>query len=140
MRGTARRHVTDEASRAGVTAGGPGGRSVTLRPPHSEEFTTAVHGTIFGDRADVVQRLHPGDYLILVPDPPGTDEPAVWVHAPGGDVVGHLSPTIGWWLAPWMLAGGRCSARVEKVGGDDVASWRRLVISVTCRPGSTPVD
>jgi hypothetical protein len=29
-----------------------------------------------------------------------------------------------------MLEGGRCGANVEKVGDDDVASWRRLVIRV----------
>ena len=117
-----------------------GGSPVTLIPPHSERFTTAVHGTVFGQRIEVVHRLKHGDYLILVPDPPGTDEPAVWVHAPGGDVVGHLSPSIGAWLAPWMLAGGRCSARVEKVGSDDVASWRRLVIRVHCRADSVEVE
>ena len=123
-----------------VTAAPGQGPFVTLIPPHSDRFTTAVQGTVFGRRSDVVHRLKRGDYLILVPDPPGTDEPAVWVHAPGGDVVGHLSPTIGAWLAPWMLAGGRCSAQVEKVGGDDVASWRRLVIRVSCRTDSAEVE
>ena len=113
---------------------------MTLRPPHSEQFTTAVHGTVFGHRGEVVRRLNEGDYLILVPDPPGTDEPAVWVHAPGGDVVGHLSPTIGAWLAPWMLAGGRCAATVTRVQGEETASWRRLVISVRCRVDSPPVE
>ena len=113
---------------------------MTSPPPHSEQFTTAVQGTVFGQRGEVVHRLHSGDSLILVPDPPGTDDPTVWVHAPGGDVVGHLSPSIGAWLAPWMLAGGRCSAVVTRVGGDDIASWRRLVIAVTCRPGAEPPD
>ena len=108
---------------------------MTLDPPRSERFTTAVHGTVFGQRSEVVQRLAPGDYLILVPDPPGTDEPAVWVHAPGGDVLGHLSPTIGVWLAPWMLAGGRCAATVTRIGGQETASWRRVIISVHCRAG-----
>lgn len=113
---------------------------MTLVPPHSEQFTTAVQGTVFAHRGEVVHRLRTGDYLILVPDPPGTGEPAVWVHAPGGDVIGHLSPSIGAWLAPWMLAGGRCTASVTKVGSDDIASWRRLVICVRCRPDSEPVD
>ena len=36
------------------------------------------------------------------------------------------------WLAPWMLAGGRCRARVEAVGGDDVASWKRVMIVIDC--------
>ena len=113
---------------------------MTPSPPHAEQFTTAVQGTVFGHRGMVVHRLHSGDHLILVPDPPGTDDPTVWVHAPGGDVVGHLSPSIGAWLAPWMLAGGRCSATVTKVGGDDIASWRRLVISVRCRAGTEPAE
>jgi hypothetical protein len=29
-----------------------------------------------------------------------------------------------------MFAGGRCHARVEKVGSDEIESWRRLVIRV----------
>ena len=36
----------------------------------------------------------------LHPDlpPPGTEPQAVWVHAAGGDVVGHLSPDVSAWL------------------------------------------
>jgi hypothetical protein len=92
-----------------------------------------VLGTVFAARAAVVQRLRPGDELIMVPDPPGTDVPAVWVHAGGGDVIGHIPLQIAAWLAPWMLAGGRASASVAKVGGEDVESWRRLIITVKCR-------
>jgi hypothetical protein len=102
------------------------------RPPHINQFRSAVYGTVFGQRMDVVHRLHAGDRLILVPDPPGTDNPAVWVHASGGDVVGHLPYAVSHWLVPWMLQGGRCSASVEKVGTDDVASWQRLIIQVRC--------
>src|ERR671921_376904 len=102
-------------------------------PPYPEPFRTAVLGTVFGDRTSVVHRLQTGDRLILVPDPPGADIPAVWVHAPGGDVIGHLPLQIAAWLAPWMLEGGRCQAFVEKVGTDEVESWRRLVIEVRCR-------
>lgn len=58
----------------------------SLVPPHVDEFRSAVYGTVFGQRTDVVHRLRAGDRLILVPDPPGTDNPAVWVHARGGDV------------------------------------------------------
>jgi hypothetical protein len=101
--------------------------------PGTREFDTPVYGTVFGQRAAVVRRLHVGDRLILVPDPPGTDEPAVWVHAPGGDVVGHLSPDINSWLAPWMLAGGRCGAVVVQLGAEDVASYKRLIINVRCQ-------
>jgi hypothetical protein len=98
--------------------------------PGTDEFRTPVYGTVFGRRADVVKRLHVGDRLILVPDPPGTDPPTVWVHARGGDVVGHLSPDVNAWLAPWMLAGRCYGAEVADVRGDDVASWKRLVITV----------
>ena len=107
-------------------------RSPTV-PPRVEQFRSPVYGTVFGHRMDVVHRLHDGDPLILVPDPPGTDNPAVWVHATGGDVVGHLPYTVSQWLVPWMLDGGRCSAVVEKVGTDEVASWRRLIVSVAMR-------
>jgi hypothetical protein len=101
-------------------------------PPHDEHFKTPVYGTVFGQRMEVVHRLHEGDDLILVPDPPGTDNPFVWVHARGGDVVGHLPDAISHWLAPWMLDGGRAAGSVEKVKGDDVPSWRRLIIRVNC--------
>ncbi len=100
--------------------------------PESSEFQTVVYGTVFANRASVVQRLSTGDPLILVPDPPGIDEPSVWVHAPGGDVVGHLSLDVNSWLVPWMRARHRCRAVVAHVGGAEVASWKRLVISVTC--------
>lgn len=96
-------------------------------------FDTPVYGTVFGARTNVVHRLHEGDELILVPDPPGTDEPSVWVHAPGGDVIGHLSPDINRWLVPWMLEGGRCGGVVARIGDASVASYKRLIITVRCR-------
>jgi hypothetical protein len=98
--------------------------------PGSPEFSTPVYGTVFGHRTEVLHRLSPGDRLILVPDPPGIYPPSVWVHARGGDVVGHLSPDVNSWLAPWMLDGRCYGAEVEEVRGDDVASWKRLVIRV----------
>jgi hypothetical protein len=100
--------------------------------PETSEFRTAVYGTVFAKRSAVVRRLAAGDPLILVPDPPGIDDPSVWVHAPGGDVVGHLSAELSSWLVPWMLAGHRCRAVVAHVGGAEVASWKRLVIEVRC--------
>jgi hypothetical protein len=107
--------------------------------PGTPEFRVPVYGTVFAKRSNVVRRLHEGDRLILVPDPPEAEPPNVWVHAAGGDVVGHLSPEVSAWLAPWMLAGGRCGAVVERVGGDDVESWKRLVITVRCvrSPGAS---
>ena len=98
--------------------------------PGSEVFQTPVYGTVFAHRTEVVHRLHAGDRLILVPDPPGAEPPTVWVHAPGGDVVGHLSPDVNDWLALWMLSGMCYGAEVAAVRGDDVASWKRLVITV----------
>jgi len=98
--------------------------------PGADEFNSAVYGTVFGRRTEVVHRLNPGDRLILVPDPPGTDIPTVWVHATGGDVVGHLSPDVSSWLAPLMLRGIRYEGEVWLVRGDYAASWKRLVISV----------
>ena len=106
--------------------------SMALAAPAYRHFDTAVLGTIFAARTTVVRRLCVGDRLILVPDPPGAQIPAVWVHAEGGDVIGHLPLQIAVWLAPWMIAGGCCGATVQKVGNDDVESWRRLLIEVTC--------
>jgi hypothetical protein len=102
-------------------------------PPGTREFDTPVYGTVFARRSDALHRLRVGDPLILVPDPPGTDQPNVWVHAPGGDVLGHLSPDINTWLVPMMLESTRCGAVVTHLGGDDVASYKRLIITVRCR-------
>ena len=100
--------------------------------PETSRFRAHVYGTVFANRASVVGRLTVGDALILVPDPPGVDDPNVWVHATGGDVIGHLAPDLNAWLVPWMLAGHRCRAAVAHVGGADVASWKRLVIEIRC--------
>lgn len=109
--------------------------------PDALRFETAVYGTIFAGRSQAVQRLRDGDPLILVPDPPGIDdevavepsvrivvEPKVWVHAQGGDVLGHLSPDINRWLVPKMLAGTRYTASVASVGDPEQESWRRLIV------------
>src|SRR4051812_28983091 len=108
--------------------------------PGAARFETAVYGTIFAGRAQAVERLRQGDSLILVPDPPGLDEdfaepsarvviePMVWVHAQGGDVLGHLSPDINRWLVPRMLAGTRYTATVASVGDPAQESWRRLIV------------
>jgi hypothetical protein len=98
--------------------------------PDAEEFSTPVYGTVFGRRLDVVHRLRPGDPLILVPDPTGADPQTVWVHARGGDVVGHLSPDVNSWMAPTMFDGGCYGAEVIERRGDDIPSWKRLVIAV----------
>lgn len=104
--------------------------------PAQQQFTTAVHGTVFAERAAVVARLSVGDALLLLPDPPDAETPAVWVHAKGGDVVGHLPLQIAAWAAPFMLAGGRCRATVTSLGDASTASWQRLVIDVRCEAGA----
>ena len=103
-------------------------------PPKNQPatFRTTVHGTVFGRRAEHLDVLEAGDNLLLIPDPPGEEEPAVWVHLPAGDPVGHLPPEINAWLAPWMLRGGAASATALKVGGSEVPSWKRLLIEVHC--------
>src|SRR5688572_7095606 len=98
--------------------------------PDAPSFETPVYGTVFGERARVVHRLREGDRLILVPDPPGVEQPSVWVHAMGGDVVGHLSPDVNRWLAPRMMEGARYGARVRSIGDPGTESWKRLVIAV----------
>jgi hypothetical protein len=102
-------------------------------PTFGVPFSTHVLGTVFGERAAVVGRLHVGDRLIIVPDPPGAQIPAVWVHASGGDVVGHLPNQVAVWLAPWLLQGGRCAAIIESIGGEGTESWRRLVVRLEPR-------
>lgn len=97
-----------------------------------ETFRTTVHGTVFGHRASRLAQLTPGDEVVLIPDPPGADEPVVWVHLRGGDPLGHLPPEINAWLAPWLLRGGSASATAIRVGGLDVPSWKRLLIEVSC--------
>jgi len=103
-----------------------------LPPQSAPRFLTTVHGTVFGDRARLLQRVHEGDELLLLPGPPIDDEPGVWVHLPGGDLIGHLPPEIEAWLSPWMLSGGRATARAVRVSGRDTPSWRRLLIEVSC--------
>ncbi|MEP6991128.1 MAG: hypothetical protein ABJA80_09385 [bacterium] len=98
--------------------------------PDSRQFETPVYGTVFAARAAVLDRLTVGDALILVPDPEGVRNPSVWVHAPGGDVVGHLAPDVNRWMVTRMLAGARYSARVVSLGAPGTESWRRLVVSI----------
>lgn len=95
-------------------------------------FRTTVHGTVFGARAAIVDKVAPGDELILIPDPPMEDDPEVWVHSQAGDPLGHLPPEINRWLAPWLLRGGSARATAVRVRGSDVPSWKRLIIEVHC--------
>jgi hypothetical protein len=97
------------------------------------DLVTPVYGTVFADRARVVDRLRSGDVVILVPDPPAVEEPIVWVHAEGGDVVGHLSPHVSARLVPAMLRGTRCRAVVHAVAAPGTESWQRLQLRIRCR-------
>ena len=98
--------------------------------PDSNCFETPVYGTIFAARSAALARLSVGDALLLVPDPDGVDNPSVWVHAAGGDVVGHLAPDINRWMVRRMLGGSRYCASVLSIGDPGTESWRRLIISV----------
>ncbi len=100
-------------------------------PPKEMRLRTNVHGTVFAARTVVVDRLEIGQSLLLVPDPPQADDPqAVWVHVAGGDVLGHLPVQVAAWLAPWMLAGGRCRAMVTNLLGPEAASWNRIEVEL----------
>jgi hypothetical protein len=104
-----------------------------LPPEHPEHFFATVHGTVFGERSERVDALRAGDELVLLPDPPVTHPPGVWVHRSDGAIIGHLPPEIEHWLAPWMLRGGAVTAKAVRVSGAEVPSWRRVLIEVRCR-------
>jgi hypothetical protein len=103
-----------------------------LPPERPEHFFATVHGTVFGDRSRCVEELAEGDEVLLLPDPPMADDPGVWVHGREGDLIGHLPPEIEAWLAPWLHRGGRVEARAVRVSGEEVPSWRRVLIEVRC--------
>jgi len=96
-------------------------------------FRATLHGLVFGDRAQLLEDLDAGDHLRVVADPPGDDEPGVWLHTPSGDPVGHLPPEIALWLWPWLSDGGHADAVALRVGDAEEPSWRRLVLRVECR-------
>lgn len=104
-----------------------------LPPERPDHFFATVHGTVFCDRPSRVATLCAGDELVLLPGPPVDDEPGVWVHCPGGGVIGHLPPEIELWLGPWMLRGGSATATAIRVSGEEVPSWRRVLLEVRCR-------
>jgi hypothetical protein len=104
-----------------------------LPPERPSCFRATVHGTVFARRATHLDRLRAGDEVLLIPGPPVDDDPGIWVHMPGGDVIGHLPPEIECWLAPWMLRGGQATARAVRVSGADTPSWRRVLLEVELR-------
>lgn len=109
---------------------------VNALPPFPEgrprRFRATVHGTVFGGRELLLLGVGVGDALRLVADPPGAAAPGVWVHVASGDPVGHLPPEICAWLWPWLADGGRAHAVAVRVGDAGEASWRRLVLEVSC--------
>jgi hypothetical protein len=109
----------------------PRGRS-EFPPGRPRRFRATVHGIVFAGRERLLAQVQPGDQLNLIPDPPGQEDPEVWVHLRSGEPLGHLPPEIGQWLAPWMLRGGGAQAEVLRASGPDVPSWRRLLLEVSC--------
>lgn len=95
-------------------------------------FRATIHGMVFASRDRHLESLETGQALLLIPDPPGQEDPKVWVHCEGGDLLGHLPMEIGEWLAPWLIEGGAVQARVIRVHGPEVPSWRRLFVEVLC--------
>jgi len=87
---------------------------------------------VFCGRSAQLEQVRAGDELVLLPGPPVDDHPGIWVHRLGGALIGHLPPEIEAWLTPWMLRGGHATARAVRVSGEDVPSWRRLLIEVDC--------
>ncbi|MDA0328916.1 MAG: hypothetical protein O2958_07910 [Gemmatimonadetes bacterium] len=105
-------------------------------PPFPEgqpkRFRSTVHGIVFAGRDRYVDGLAAGDPLRLVPDPPVQEAPEVWVHLESGEPIGHLPPDIAHWLWPWLAHGGIARARLLKVRGAEVPSWRRVLLEVSC--------
>ena len=99
------------------------------------QFRSTVLGTVFAGRDRHLEAMHPGDRVVLVPDPPGQTDPEVWVHLESGDPVGHLPLEISSWLWPWLRGGGVASAVALAVHGADTPSWRRLLVEVHCGGG-----
>ncbi len=87
---------------------------------------------VFAGRDKHLQSLETGEPLYLIPDPPDQEEPEVWVHREGGDLLGHLPSEISSWLAPWLVKGGGAKAQAVKIHGSEVPSWRRLLLEVHC--------
>lgn len=96
------------------------------------QFRSTVLGTVFAGRDRHLAVMHPGDRVVLIPDPPGQTDPEVWVHLESGDPVGHLPREISSWLWPWLHGGGAASAVTLAVHGEDTPSWKRLLVEVHC--------
>lgn len=101
-------------------------------------FRSTLHGTVFAGRERLLDELHDGDPVLVIPDPPGGEDPEVWVHLATGEPVGHLPPEIAHWLWPRLQQGERATATALRVHGDDAPSWRRVVVEVALGSGRPP--
>ena len=90
-----------------------------------------MHGIAFAGRDRHLETIRPGGSLLVSPDPPGGEDPGVWIHLDTGEPVGHLPPEIATWLWPWLAQGGSATARASAVHGTEVPTWRRLVVEVS---------
>src|SRR3990172_8713496 len=45
-------------------------------------FRSTVHGSVFAGRDRHLDEVQEGDAVALIADPPGQDDPEVWVHLP----------------------------------------------------------
>lgn len=97
-------------------------------PP--SRFRATLHGTAFAGRERHLEDLQEGDPLLVVPDPPGPEEPGVWIHMSSGDPLGHLPPEIAAWLWPRLQTGAVARARAIRVHGMETPSWRRILVQV----------
>lgn len=100
----------------------------------ASSFRSTVHGTVFAGRERLLDDLHEGDPVVVIPDPPGQESPGVWIHLPTGEPVGHLPPEISHWLWPRLQHGERARARALRVHGEEAPSWRRVVVQVDLEP------
>lgn len=101
-------------------------------------FRSTLHGTVFAGRERLLAGMRDGDPLLVIPDPPGSEEPEVWLHLASGEPIGHLPPEIALWLWPRLQRGETATATAQRVHGEDVPSWRRVVVEVTLGSGRPP--
>ena len=103
-----------------------------LAPPAATVFRSTVHGLAFAGRTRHLRELRRGAELVVLSSPPGPPPAEVWIHLKDGDPLGHLPPEIAAWLCPWIHNGGHAKAKVLKVGDENVPTWKRLLIEVSC--------
>lgn len=108
-------------------------------PQQPTTFRATLHGTVFSGRERHLDDMEVGESLLLRPSLPVEVTAQVWVHLENGELVGHLPAEIADWLAPWLQAGGLARARALRVSGEEVPSWRRVLVEVECGTASSAV-